>query len=228
MTGGLLAIAYVFLGRMRNSAMGTLNIAFGKTKSQAELEKIPQRLLSTGVYSDVAMHLQPSIAVAATSRTRDVDLVIELKESHHRLETGIQRASDGQFQTALEGSALNWFGSAERFSVSLASAKGDLNLGHLADVRYSADAALLPFIKLTDWVLVYGAGFSLLFIFSQFMAQALSSTPSAGQLVRDKTGALAKDFLTPTLKAEFKKPTLGVYHHCAGYINLCITQCICD
>ena len=41
--------------------------------------------------------------------------------------------------------------------------------------------------------------------------QALSSTPSAGQLVRDKTGSLAKEFLTPTVKLEFRKPTLGVW-----------------
>jgi KDO2-lipid IV(A) lauroyltransferase len=40
MTGGLLAVAYVILQRMRRAAMGTLSIAFGKEKSQAELEKI--------------------------------------------------------------------------------------------------------------------------------------------------------------------------------------------
>ncbi len=40
MTGGLLAVTYFLLQRMRKSAMSTLSIAFGKEKPQAELEKI--------------------------------------------------------------------------------------------------------------------------------------------------------------------------------------------
>ena len=40
MTSGLLALAYFLLRRMRGIAMSTLSIAFGKEKSQAELEKI--------------------------------------------------------------------------------------------------------------------------------------------------------------------------------------------
>ena len=39
-TGGLLAVAYFILRRMRRAAMNTLSIAFGKEKSQAELKKI--------------------------------------------------------------------------------------------------------------------------------------------------------------------------------------------
>jgi len=40
MTGGLLAVIYFVLRRMRRAAMGTLNIAFGKEKTQEELTKI--------------------------------------------------------------------------------------------------------------------------------------------------------------------------------------------
>jgi KDO2-lipid IV(A) lauroyltransferase len=40
MSGVLLGIAYFILRRMRRAAMSTLSIAFGKEKSQAELEKI--------------------------------------------------------------------------------------------------------------------------------------------------------------------------------------------
>lgn len=40
MSGFLLWLAYVILGRMRKAAMHTLSIAFGKEKSQAELQKI--------------------------------------------------------------------------------------------------------------------------------------------------------------------------------------------
>jgi KDO2-lipid IV(A) lauroyltransferase len=39
-TGGLLAVAYFILQRMRKAAMSTLSIAFGKEKSHAELKKI--------------------------------------------------------------------------------------------------------------------------------------------------------------------------------------------
>ena len=39
-SGGLLAMVYFVLRRMRNAAMNTLEIAFGKEKSQAELKKI--------------------------------------------------------------------------------------------------------------------------------------------------------------------------------------------
>jgi len=39
-SGGLLAMTYVILGRMRTSAMSTLEIAFGQEKSQQELQKI--------------------------------------------------------------------------------------------------------------------------------------------------------------------------------------------
>jgi KDO2-lipid IV(A) lauroyltransferase len=39
-SGGLLALVYFVLRRMRNAAMSTLGIAFGKEKSQEELEKI--------------------------------------------------------------------------------------------------------------------------------------------------------------------------------------------
>jgi len=39
-SGGLLALVYVILGRMRKAAMNTLEIAFGKEKSQVELKKI--------------------------------------------------------------------------------------------------------------------------------------------------------------------------------------------
>jgi Kdo2-lipid IVA lauroyltransferase/acyltransferase len=40
MTGGLLVVMYFLLGRMRRAAMSTLEIAFGKEKSQEELNKI--------------------------------------------------------------------------------------------------------------------------------------------------------------------------------------------
>ena len=40
MTGGILVTAYFILRRMRASAMDTLRIAFGKEKSQTELEQI--------------------------------------------------------------------------------------------------------------------------------------------------------------------------------------------
>jgi KDO2-lipid IV(A) lauroyltransferase len=39
-SGGLLVVVYFVLQRMRKAAMNTLNIAFGKEKSQAELKKI--------------------------------------------------------------------------------------------------------------------------------------------------------------------------------------------
>jgi KDO2-lipid IV(A) lauroyltransferase len=39
-TGGLLAVSYFILRRMRKAAMHTLSIAFGKEKSQAQLKKI--------------------------------------------------------------------------------------------------------------------------------------------------------------------------------------------
>ncbi|MDE1921111.1 MAG: lysophospholipid acyltransferase family protein [Candidatus Omnitrophica bacterium] len=39
-TGGLLSIAYSFVGHMRQSAMHTLTVAFGKEKSEDELQKI--------------------------------------------------------------------------------------------------------------------------------------------------------------------------------------------
>jgi KDO2-lipid IV(A) lauroyltransferase len=39
-SGGLLAVIYFLLRRMRHTAMNTLEIAFGKEKSQAELKKI--------------------------------------------------------------------------------------------------------------------------------------------------------------------------------------------
>ena len=41
------------------------------------------------------------------------------------------------------------------------------------------------------------------------LLQALSLAPSAGQPMLDKAGSLAKEFLTPTVKLEFRKPTLG-------------------
>jgi len=40
MTGGLLVVTYFLLQRMRRSAMSTLSIAFGREKSQEELQKI--------------------------------------------------------------------------------------------------------------------------------------------------------------------------------------------
>ena len=120
----------------------TQGLAAARTPAeiQRELDAIPGRFMSTGVYSDLKVYGQP--ASAHPGAVRDVDLVIELKESHHRLETGIQRTSDGQFQTALEFSALNWLGGAEKLSASLSSAKGDLNLGHLAEVRDDGAGAL--------------------------------------------------------------------------------------
>ena len=39
-SGGLLAVIYFIVQRLRNAAMSTLSIAFGKEKSQAELKKI--------------------------------------------------------------------------------------------------------------------------------------------------------------------------------------------
>jgi len=47
-SGFLLSITFLILGRMRRTAMSTLEIAFGKEKSQAELKKICKECFNNG------------------------------------------------------------------------------------------------------------------------------------------------------------------------------------
>jgi KDO2-lipid IV(A) lauroyltransferase len=70
MTGVLLAVTYPILGRMRASAMSTLSIAFGKEKSQEELQKICRECFNNagrGVIELGAFMAHPSLIKQSTS-----------------------------------------------------------------------------------------------------------------------------------------------------------------
>lgn len=86
-SGGLLAVVYFVLRRLRRAAMGTLNIAFGKEKSQQELKKIckdcfynaGRGIIELGVFTVRPSLIKETFSFEGDSRQ---NLDAALKEGH--------------------------------------------------------------------------------------------------------------------------------------------------
>ena len=86
-SGGLLAVAYFILRRMRKAAMSTLSIAFGKEKSPAELKKIckdcfynaGRGVIELGVFTAHPSFIKETFSFEGNSRE---NLEAAFKEGH--------------------------------------------------------------------------------------------------------------------------------------------------